>query len=109
MHRQGVAVMEACDRLDLAKKELGGERGGELLLKHLQGHWLQVLRVLRKVQRGHTAPAGLALDLVAVSQGGLQAGSVIVQAGSGNVAGLSNAVGLLRAMRRGGEAGKLPS
>ena len=66
--REDVRVLEPGGELDLALEPVGPQRGGELGEKHLQGHRPVVLQVLGQVDRGHPAPAELALEPVAIRQ-----------------------------------------
>ena len=66
-------MLEPGSGLDLAGEALGPECGGELGAEHLHGHLAVVPQVLRQVDRGHPPAPELALDDVAVGQGGLEA------------------------------------
>ena len=68
-HRQDVRVLQAGGGPDFALEAFWAERGSQLGMKHLQGDRAVVLEVVGEVHRGHAAPAQLALEPVAVSQG----------------------------------------
>ena len=53
-----------------AQEPLGAEHGGELGLQHLDRDLAVVPEVLGEVDRRHAARAELALDAVAVGEGG---------------------------------------
>ncbi len=93
--RQDVGVLQRRGGRDLLDEPLGAEDGGELGLEDLERHLALVLEVLGQVHRGHAALAQLALDAVAVGQGGGEA----VQ-GVGQVIG-SNVGGVLKLRPRG--------
>ena len=59
--------------LDLLHEALGAEHGGELGLQDLEGDLAVVLEVLGEVDRRHAALAELALDAVAIGEGGREA------------------------------------
>jgi lia operon protein LiaG len=63
--------------LDLAEEPVGGEGGGELGAEHLDRNLAVVLEVLRQVDRSHSTTAELALDRVAVGEGGEKPRKVI--------------------------------
>ena len=58
--------------LDLAQEALRAERGGELGVEHLERDRPVVLEIVGEVDRGHAAAPELALERVAVGQGGLE-------------------------------------
>ena len=60
------------DGLDLAQEALGADDGGQLGAEDLDGHLAVVLEVLGEIDGGHAALAQLALDAVAVGEGGTQ-------------------------------------
>ena len=62
-------MLEAGGDLDLPHKALGAERMGQLLVQDLAGDGPIVPEIARKVDRGHAAPAELALEQVAVAEG----------------------------------------
>ena len=66
MDRQDVRVLEAGGDGDLAQEALGAERLAQLGVEHLERDRPVVLEVVDQVDRGHAAPAELALDFVAV-------------------------------------------
>ena len=70
-----------CRDLDLPQKTLRAERCCEVGPQHLHGDLAVVLEVFREVDRGHAATTDLALDLVAVGQGGAE--TVDIGHGSG--------------------------
>ena len=57
-------------------KPLGAEDAGELRMEHLERDRPIVPEVLREIDRGHPAPAQLALDPVTISQGSGEPGEV---------------------------------
>ena len=71
--RQQVRVLQVRRDLDLAQESLGAEHRGELRLEHLDRDVAVVLEVVREVDRRHAARAELALDAVAVGEGGREA------------------------------------
>jgi len=75
-------VREAGCDFDLLEKPLRAERRGELRLQHLDGDFAMVLQVLGEVDRRHPPAAELALDCVAVGEGGLQTIEQIGQVGA---------------------------
>ncbi len=68
--------------LDLAQEPLGAEGRRELGAQHLDGDGAVMLQVLGEVDRRHPAPTELALDRVAVGEGGLQTSEQVGQGGS---------------------------
>ncbi len=58
---------------DFAQEPLGAQRRAEIGVQDLDGHVALVLEVVREVDGGHAAGAELALDAVAVGQGGGEA------------------------------------
>ena len=62
---------------DLALEPLGAERGGQLGVEHLERDRAVVAEVLRQVDGGHAAAPELALEPVAVGEGGLERGAEI--------------------------------
>ena len=69
--------------LDLGEEPLGAEHGGELGLEDLDGDLAVVLEVVGEIDRRHAALAELALDAVAVGQGGLEGGARFCRGSSG--------------------------
>ena len=67
-------MLQVGRELDLGQEPLGADHGRELGPEHLQGHPPGVADVLGQVDGGHAAGADLALEPVAVGQGGLEAG-----------------------------------
>ena len=61
-------MLQPGGELDLALEPLGAERGGELGVEHLERDRPVVPQVLGQVDRGHAAPAELALEPVAIRQ-----------------------------------------
>ena len=59
--------------LDFLDEPVGAEHGGEFGLQDLDRDLAIVLEVLGEVHRGHAARAQLALEAVAVGEGGGQA------------------------------------
>src|SRR6185437_246528 len=59
---------------DLAGEPVGAERGGQLGTQDLHRHLAVVLEVFGEVDGRHSALAELALDAVAVGEGGLESG-----------------------------------
>ena len=55
---------------DLAQEPLAAERRAEVGMQHLDGDVAIVLEVVREIDGGHAAGAELALDAVAVGEGG---------------------------------------
>ena len=76
-------MLEPGGDLDLAGEPLGAERGGELGAEDLHRDLAVVLQVLGEVDGGHAALAELALDAVAVGEGGLEAGHRVGHVGLG--------------------------
>ena len=66
-------MLELGGGLDLVDEPLGAEHGGELGLEHLDRDLSVVPQVLGEVDRRHAARAELALDAVAVGEGGREA------------------------------------
>ena len=59
--------------LDLGQEPLGTDHGRELGAQHLDGDLTVVLDVVGEIDGGHAARAELALDPVAVGEGGCEA------------------------------------
>jgi hypothetical protein len=57
---------------DLAQEALDPERRRDLGMEHLDGHPTMVPEVFRQVYRAHATAAELALERVALGQGGLE-------------------------------------
>ena len=55
-----------------ARNRCGAEDGGQLGPEHLERHLAVVAHVVGEVDRGHAALAHLALEAVAVGEGGAQ-------------------------------------
>ena len=70
--REDVRVLEVGGELDLGQEPLGADHGGELGTQHLERDLAVVPQVLGEVHRRHAAGADLALDAVAVGEGGLE-------------------------------------
>ena len=70
VEREDVRVLEIGGGLDLGEKPLGTDDGGELRSQDLDGDSAVVPEVLGQVDCRHAARAELALDAVAVGQGG---------------------------------------
>jgi hypothetical protein len=58
---------------DLALEAIGTERDGKVGVEHLQRDRSVVPEVVREINRSHATTAELALERVAVGQGGLEA------------------------------------
>ena len=71
--REDVRVLEVGGGLDLGQEPLGAEDGGQLGAQDLERDLAVVPHVVRQVHRGHAAGAQLALDDVAVGEGGGEA------------------------------------
>ena len=69
---EDVGVLQRRDGLDLTQEALGADDGGQLGAEDLDGDLAVVLEVLGEVDRGHAALAQLALEAVAVGEGGTQ-------------------------------------
>ena len=73
VERQDVRVLQAGGHLDLAEEPVRAERGGEVGTEDLHRHLAVVLEVLGEVHRRHAALTQLALEAIAVGEGGHQA------------------------------------
>src|SRR2546427_659760 len=82
VERQDVGMVEPSRGVYLAEKPLRAERCGQLGLQDLNGDLAVVLPVLSEVDRRHPPAAELALDRVAVGEGGLQTSEQVGQGGS---------------------------
>ena len=71
---------EAGGDLDLAKKPLGTERGGDLGLHNLDRDFAMVSLVVGQIDGGHSPAPELALDCVPRGKGRLQASEKVGQA-----------------------------
>ena len=76
VERQDVRVVEGGGQPDFAQEAVPAQRLREIVAEHLDRHLAVVLEVAREVHRGHAALAELALDAIAVGQGGGEAESV---------------------------------
>jgi len=76
-----MGVGEARRRLDFPEESLGAERRGDLGPKDLDGDEATVAEIAREIHRRHPAAPQLALQRVAVGQGGFQAGELIGHVG----------------------------
>ena len=65
-------MLEAGGDSNLPEKALGAECGDQLVAQDLDGDGPVVLEVAGEVDRGHAAAAQLALEAVAVAEGGLK-------------------------------------
>ena len=65
-------VLEPGGEPDLALEPLRAERRGQLRMQHLERDGAVVSEVPGEVDRGHAAAPKLALEAVAVGQGGLE-------------------------------------
>ena len=72
-------MLQACDRPYLPQEALRAQGRGKLRVKHLERDVPVMPEIPRQVDSGHAATAELSLDVVAVQEGGLQAGCVIGQ------------------------------
>jgi len=79
-----MGVPEVGGELDLPEKAVCPEIHRQLGMDHLERDQALLLQILRQVDRRHPTATELALDAVAVTQGGLKAG--------GGVHGLSDRV-----------------
>ncbi len=70
VQRQDVRVLEVGRRLDLGEEPLGPDYRGEFGTQDLDRHVALVAQIAGQVDRRHPARAELALDPVAVGQGG---------------------------------------
>ena len=67
-------MLEPGGGFDLAEEALGSEGGGQLGAEHLDALLVRLVsQVFGEIDRGHAAATELALDDVAVGQGGLKA------------------------------------
>ncbi len=66
-------------RLDLLHEPLGAQDGGEFRTQDLDGDLAVVFEIFREVHGRHAAGAELALDGVAVGEGGGETGELVVQ------------------------------
>ena len=73
MQREDVRMVEPRRDPDLAQEPLGAEDGGQVGAQHLERDLAVVLQVAREVDGRHAARADLALDRVALGEGGAQA------------------------------------
>ena len=65
-------MLEVGGELDLGQEPLGPDHRRQLGAEHLERHPPVVADVLGQVDGGHTAGADLAVDPIAVGQGGLE-------------------------------------
>jgi hypothetical protein len=70
VHGEDVRVVETRSQLDLPKEPLGAQRLRQLGMENLQGDRTVVPEIASEVDRSHAAAPELALDDVAVGQGG---------------------------------------
>jgi hypothetical protein len=68
-------VLQVGGNLDLRQEPLGADHRGQLGLQNLHCHLAIVLEILREVDRSHAALTQLALDRVAVGEGGGETGA----------------------------------
>jgi hypothetical protein len=73
---------EARGDLDLFQEPLDAQGGGEVGPQHLEGHLALVPSVEGEVHRRHAAAADDPANLVALGEGGRQAGSRVSHVGS---------------------------
>ena len=71
--RQDVRMLEGRGGFDLLEESLGADHGRQFGPEHFDGHFPAVAEVVGQVDGGHPALAELALDPVAVGQGGSEA------------------------------------
>jgi hypothetical protein len=71
---EDVRVLEGGSGLDLREEALGAHHGRQLGLQDLDRHLAIVAYIVGQIDGGHPALAQLALDAVAVGQGGREAG-----------------------------------
>jgi hypothetical protein len=83
--REDMRVLEVGGGPDLRQEPFGTEDRGQLGSEHLDGDLAVVLAVVGEIYGGHPALPELALDLVAVGQGGLQATEETGHSGHGRV------------------------
>ena len=57
---------------DLPEEAVGAEGVGQLGVEHLEGDGPAVAEVAGEVDRGHAAPAELALEAIAIGESGLE-------------------------------------
>ena len=69
-----MGMLQPCGSLDLGEKALGAEHGRQLRVEQLDGDFTTVAEVVGEVDGGHAAGTELALDPVAVRQGGSEPG-----------------------------------
>ena len=74
-----MGVIQLGGKSDLAEEAFRAERMGELRMENLERHRSVVLQVLGEVDRGHPTAAELALDRVAVGEGGGKVPEVVGQ------------------------------
>jgi len=72
-HGEDVRVLQPGGIADFALEAIGTERGGKVGVEYLQGHRSVVPQVVREIDRSHATNAELALERVAVGEGGLEA------------------------------------
>ncbi len=65
-------MLQAGAEPDLSEESSRAKRGGELGMHDLERDRLVMLQVVGQVNRGHPAAAELAVERVAVGQGGLE-------------------------------------
>jgi hypothetical protein len=61
-------MLQLGSELDFPKEAIGAEGGGEFGMQYLQRYQSGVPEIVRQVDRGHAAPAKLALERVAVPE-----------------------------------------
>jgi hypothetical protein len=74
-------MLQAGGDPNLLEESLRSERGGELGAQDLERDGPIVPEVVGEVDRGHTAASELALDAIAVGQGGREEGGSVGQGG----------------------------
>jgi hypothetical protein len=68
VNSQDVGMLQPGGQPNLALEPLGAERGGQLRVKQLQGHWPIVLEIVGSKHGCHSAPTEHSLDAIAISQ-----------------------------------------
>jgi hypothetical protein len=61
-------MLQLGSELDFPKEAIGAEGGGEFGMQYLQRYQSGVPKIVRQVDRGHSAAAEFALDPIAVTQ-----------------------------------------
>jgi hypothetical protein len=77
---EDVRVLQVGGGLDLGEEPLGADHGGQLGPEHLDRDLAVVLQVVGEVHRGHATRAQLAVEAVAVGEGGGERGGYVAHA-----------------------------